>query len=724
MKRLLPLLLLLEQVLFLNAQVIPGSGGISENYYYSPKAFDIFPVADSEINLNTGDGGLVPYDFYAAFNCPVTHTLDSVFYAECDSVLVTIESSKPCYVIIYDLHNEQNGNYNVIKVNSIQNGTYYKSVKLYYEFWGLCRIIATTSQYVLKKAVGQAPPIISQMNIGEEVLSDISAVGSTSSSSCNISIYNYDTNETYSIGGNISNNIFYLSGSVIGQFGTTYSNAILPQEPYAVFTANSSTDVDMFLLNDSNEILGHCNNYTALSGHDWGTEARINMTGSESLNAIIILPYRSYIEQEDEYLFWGDEYSFQDSTPEGATDLYLGCKYASLTGNLSYYFPSFLPGDALVTDPIRSSAGDYNCHAWTAYPTTNCFRQPYLTGSHTASSIAYYLCNYHGFTEIGATESNSEVDIWEHLGNATHTSVKSYGGGAGGNSYGYAWESKLGHNVRVMHPRYALVNDDTTNPNAYGHVVKYLIKDPDYVASKIVYENVEFTDKERKQIAYLLGESLDEDKLYFEKKYIDVKANLVNHFVSNLEILSLYDKDYQVLVAACKKNSNLLALIFEKLSMGDALSAKLLIDATKDDYVDIVNDIISFEAKNRVDDTGNLIVRTDVSEATLYAKEILARMFNGFAEAKEGISYSNEANVMNVSSFNGRINVAFNLDKSANVSLFVEDISRGLYSISVEAKVLDQGEHEYSIKVKGKGMYVVCLEMNGQIYHKKISVNF
>lgn len=691
-----------------------------------PYLYNITPVADSEIHLNQDDGGKVPYDYYAAFNCPIENTIDTVFYAECDSILLTVESSTPCYIIIYNENSIQNNGYQTINVDSYSNHKFRKEVTLHYSFgnsYGLNRIIAAKGNYVFKKLEITGGMLPFSNHEVDSYESENTRNRALSNSNCTIRLYNFNTQAVHTITGNLGNDVYYLDGTIVGMAGYNYYSAELPDnDNYCIFTKNSTTDTEIFLIGNNNEIIGHCNDYSEQSGHNWGTDARINLTPDESLKAVLLIPHSPYLELSSDWFDYGNSV-FQNVNNEGNTDLFIGCKFpASL--NYTSFFPYLLPADAIITDPVRDSAGEYNCHSWTVYPTyRGYFRQPYLTSSHTATSIAYYLCNYHGFTETGATEENSDVDIWEHLGIATHTSVKSYGEGAGGYSYGYGWESKMGHDQRIMHPRYALRNDNTANPFAYGHVVKHLIKSPNYNINDYVYENVNFNEEETTFINYLANGASAVEKQYFEDKWEQLNKTIINNYINNYTLLAHYDKAYQELASECGNSDNMLGLLLKKLEEGDALSAIVLIDATHNKYKEIAEEVITYERENTKNANGSNIIRTDISEATLYAKKILS-----FLLKKEGIiqnddiRYSDQENLLRLTANNRNLQISFELKATSSVSICVEDLERLLYKSVIEKQTFTKGEHSFQIHLTEKGIYAVELRVNGKIYRKKISI--
>ena len=501
MKRFLHILLFSLVQMSMSAQMFPQQ-------LYQPWNFEIVPIGDFEVEMQGINGGtknVVPYDYYAAFNCTVNHPIDTVFYGEGFNFSMTVESHRPCYVIVYGMmSNGQEGAKSVFYVNNRVGNNLYSNTFSFSDYSSsyLRRIIVVNASCVLKKAIENGNVIGPLCNANDGSGSEkTSQPDRLISNLCSIDILDLDFNETSHIEGNLTgDNVYLLQGSVIGAVNYSYQNAQLPHVPYTIFTKNSTTDVELFVMNSNNQIIAHNNDYSAVSDYDWDTESRVDMTGNDSLKAIILLPYRDYLGQEDEYLWEGGNYVFQDDNTSGVTDLYLGCKYYDFTyddGDL--FFPNLRTNDAIESDYYRTLGQgiDYNCYAWALGYYSYYFHMNYGGVNTVNGLISYY--EDEGYTTYGATEANSEIDIWEKNSYCTHASVRSY---TNDRSFGYDWESKDGfYGGRFMHPRYAIANDDPDFPDGYGHVAAHMIKDPNYVNREVVYENISFSDEELEKIS-------------------------------------------------------------------------------------------------------------------------------------------------------------------------------------------------------------------------------
>lgn len=707
----------------------------AQQHFVNPhfeKPYSITPVADSEveaIGINNGTKNVIPYDFYAAFNCDVKHTLDSVFYNGGDSIRLSAESTVPCRIIIYGKGiNDLNDGYHIINIDERSNdGKFRKTVELGNVCFGLNRIIVTKDTYVLKKVVeGSTSPIIPihSTNPDDEQIEVTEADSRTSSNSyCSVDIYDYWDNVMNHVEGEVKDNMYLLSGNVGGSIFCTYYDAELPDTAYTVFTTNSTTDVEMFLLGQNDSLIAHCDSYTAQSLYNWGTDPRVNMQGTENLKAVILIPHRTYLDQRDDYEIEGDDYVFTDTIPAGTTDLYLGCKYYNFRygpdhGNT---FPNLLDADAILSDPQRYTGigVDYNCFAWALGYYSYYFHRNYGGVTTVNGLISYY--NNEGYTTTGATEANSEIDIWEHNNICTHASVRSY---TNGRSYGYDWESKDGFHGRFMHPRYALENDGNEYDDAYGHVVAYMIKNPEYVSREVIIENVEFSDEELETIGDMVSRSANAEEKAFEGTYTAMMREIKGSHVSNPALFYRVSDKYRKVVELCVNSPHAQGYVMRELSHGDIIAAYVLLDVRRlDSQAEKRMEQVRIP-ELQIDEATQRIVRPDLSEATLYAKSLLlergeAKSYDSFAN---DVRYSNNEDAFSVKTNGRQFEIDLLLDHVSTVSLVVSRYGTTTSQIILNQKSLNVGSFHYAVDVKESGIYTISYIENGHLFCKKISV--
>ena len=159
------------------------------------------------------------------------------------------------------------------------------------------------------------------------------------------------------------------------------------------------------------------------------------------------------------------------------------------------------------------------------------------------------------------------------------------------------------------------------------------------------------------------------------------------------------------------------------MSEGNALAAYLFIDATKKDNEDVVKKIIDYESQNAVGNSGEHIIRLDIAEAILYAKELLAK-YSGAQRPfmKEGVSYSNDNKGFSTSVSDNNVIISFSLENEAMVSMIIDDIQGYSFKQIIENDKLTSGRHQLNVSVDKSGIYNVVLSVNGCIYTKKIVI--
>lgn len=719
-------------LIFLMGALIEVSAQLHFETPHVAKPYSITPVADSEveaIGINNGTKNVIPYDFYAAFNCEVNHTLDSVFYNAGDSIRLSAESTVPCRIIIYGKGiNDFNDGYHIINLDEKSNdGKFRKTVELGNVCFGLNRIIVTKDTYVLKKVVegSTSPfnPILSTNSDDEQIeMTDVNS-RTNSNNYCSVDIYDYWDNVMNHVEGEVNDNMYLLSGNVMKSLFCTYYDAELPDTAYTIFTTNSTTDVEMFLLGQNDSLIAHCDNYTAQSLYNWGTNPRVNMQGNENLKAVILIPHRTYLDQRDDYEIEGDDYVFVDTIPAGTADLYLGCKYYNFRYGLDHgnTFPNLLDADAILSDPQRyyGMGIDYDCFAWALGYYSYYFHRNYGGVTTVNGLISYY--NNEGYTTTGATEANSEIDIWEHNDTCTHASVRSY---TNGRSYGYDWESKDGFHGRFMHPRYALENDGNEYDDAYGHVAAYMIKNPEHVSREVIIENVEFSDEELETIGDMVSRSANAEEKAFEGTYTAMMREIKGSHVSNPALFYRVSDKYRKVVELCVNSPHAQGYVMRELSHGDIIAAYVLLDVRRlDSQAEKRMEQVRIP-ELQIDEATQRIVRPDLSEATLYAKSLLlergeAKSYDSFAN---DVRYSNNEDAFSVKTNGRQFEIDLLLDHVSTVSLVVSRYGTTTSQIILNQKSLNVGSFHYAVDVKEAGIYTISYIENGHLFCKKISV--
>lgn len=172
----------------------------------------------------------------------------------------------------------------------------------------------------------------------------------------------------------------------------------------------------------------------------------------------------------------------------GYVDVYGQVPTFKLTSFFAANFPSLNATDAMDSWPGTPSENrpHYNCFSW-AGGITSSWQVPFLPGNpwyvegDPLASFDNYFANrcaaggscerYAGaqsYTRTGADDDNAVIALWARNAAPAAFNHASVRGSANGHPHGYAWESKLGPQGRIFHPRDALINEDE---GAYGHIV-------------------------------------------------------------------------------------------------------------------------------------------------------------------------------------------------------------------------------------------------------------
>lgn len=483
---------------------------------------------------------------------------------------------------------------------------------------------------------------------------------------------------------------------------------------YNTFTWNSTDNLSICVLDNNGKVCAFNEDYFSSGNFNWGHEARIKKHFSNLASSIIVFPSDIYADSVK-------------------TDLYARCKYPEYYAN---YFYNWNVDDAITTVPSTNYMSEiYNCFAWAggcwfAWIDPTCFPEIEYNPSEGGYLVLDYWLRDCGYTTDGATESNSEIDLYrlntvpEYPKIISHMAIRSYTNNL---SYGYSWESKLGAQDRVMHPRYALTGNYSANSpdnknHGYGTVVMHYILDAGGPSYSFLFQNVDFTEEEMDTIRNNIRGIPKEDILIFETLLNKCNEDFTSNLYSNTEML-LTNVDYLELLSFCKNNPKLLFLVFKKISEGDIVSCRLISDATLEDNKDILEKIRLKNLNNSND--GSKIIRSLQSQATAYVKCLLYKYkhFNVNTYNMTNTSLSNDDSFLVVSSNNGIISVSFTLDKEYKVTLMIANQFGEIQSIPIQKQKMKKGYYENNIStIKGKGTFVVTLLCDNKIYSKKIFI--
>ena len=637
----------------------PSPKSVAPVPFSMARKFDIIPTNLTEETC--------PYDMYVKFGQNVGTVGASLQMVEADRIKITAQSDNTCLLIFFDEDNPDDF-YKIIAIggNTMGNArTFYLYPNDYdYHNYSLFILALRNIPYVKLDIVGE-----------------------------------YQFEGGYDIGS--------FSGHLEGHGNKAPFICGLPMDSeYNVFTCNSTVDTKMFMYYDGHKLYN--DNYMSVGDHNWGTESRIKIPFDEEKDTI---KFSMYIWTGPTiYVPENLEWSIQTDSICGTTDVYIAKKLNLGTNSYSVQFPNYKQDDAIMTAP---STIMYNCGLWAIGRWFDTGGSAFPDNVLNPDASIYSWMNMWGYDPT--TESDSEVDVWELDGIYTHLSIKSY---SNGYSYGYAWESKDGQLARFMHPRYALQNN--TYPG-YGHVAYHFKKRANSPEMELVVENIEFTTEELALINKLQSTVSLSEKAVFEKKYERIMDYVHKYSIENLQVLTGNLEEYDDLVFLCKKHPQILALVYDKLAEGEPLAVRVLVDATKDNNKEAISKVRNFKSPRFVDESTQILYRSNISSGVLYAKELLNASHGQVLNDNRKINYSDDADAFKVTLDGNNVTIKYTLESTAKVSLEIIDIT-GLTVASQNVQSLEASEHLFTANINKAGLYTAILHVNGSVYSKKFTV--
>lgn len=642
--------------------------GLSQNLNWpgSFQSFDIIPNNTHSIKE------LCPYDIYAKlqYNTATFHAITG--YNDSDVLKIDIMSQGQYAGLVIDLQDLDFYSifYDYSQTSNRHQKTFYVNASLEEHRWTQYAIILV--------------PLNSDIS---NISMNVEGLWYDGNDSSGQPIYSKDPSVNFNLNGILKSNVFTVT---------------IPKNiDYNIFTCNANTDMKLLAFYD-----GHfhfCDNYKGTGDVNWAADARIKIP-------------KSYSDETRKVQF----IAFGSNLTNSIADIFVAQGPEVSDTIILNRFPNYKADDVIVTAPSNT---DYNCYGFAEGVFCN-NPSPYSSFSWVANLVSSNynsdFWEYYGYTSSGATEENSVLDIWQYNWQFTHASVKH------GTKYaiGYGWESKFGQGKRFMHPRYALESDDVPAMYyPYGHVQLHYIENPYFVAQNVQVENVEFSDTELSKINHICTLILDEDRDEFEKRYESVKEIVWKYGISNLNLLNI-ENDYQKLIALCKKSPEVLGLVYKKLINADDLAMQLLSDVTLKENKNLMVKMWQYHPRKELEKLSpTQIYRSDVSNATLYAKMLLEKTYGQSGDLANGFSYSDDDNVFYATTNENELTVNFFLKNEAKVSILLSEAG-SIKSVKaiLNEKTLTTGNHTVKYIVPKHGIYVISYNINDRIYTKKITI--
>lgn len=287
--------------------------------------------------------------------------------------------------------------------------------------------------------------------------------------------------------------------------------------------------------------------------------------------------------------------------------------------------------------------------------------------------------------------------------------------------------------MRTFHPRTAL------SGSSYGNIVEYYrnvsASETSYTLEeaiadgKAVLENVRFNDAEISLLENDISNLSPDDVNTFQTLFTAWQSTLASTPFSNPYLFK--NSQYKSLLAFLQSKQNLIALVYDKL-IDEQFTMLLVEDLTltgNEQNQSILTSIKNADKQTKTTSSGATIVRSPYSNTVKYVKALLAeriKTLHSVAESMTGlkndIRYSNE-DELNVVNSGAEIAINFTLSEKANVSISVFDLHGKEVVSLLKNRQLLSGNHNYSVDLTKKGIYLVLHVVNGNINVKKIIIN-
>lgn len=505
---------------------------------------------------------------------------------------------------------------------------------------------------------------------------------------------------------------------------------------YNIFTANSESDPVLWVNMGGTYdgfVYAFNDDYESSGDFDWKKNARIKDLSPSRINKILVSSARSF-----------------DPIVRG--ELYIGCKPFYVSANNSFIsgtavsidfpFKNLKSDDALISAP---RTGVYNCFAWTGGICSDRIvpdrpSSPYYVPGGTALDAYdnyYYSERYPGCTRYIRSsrvddDLNSGIDLWA-TGDAptyvyTHASINKT---SDSNLHGYDWESKLGSDYRIFHPRNALTCD------TYGRVVHH------YVPIDENGEKISLEEAIANDVAIMDNPVLSE----YQEHYISAEISAMTQSAYN-DFNSLYDKwqdmwdnsflntkesiqntpVYQAILQRCISNPACLFLIYDKINKGINSAMYLfedLIITNNSQNTAKMRAIHQINNMHDYDEKGRKIIRTNCSNLKLLLKQMLPESSQRYPNHSAPAQYNDipdENSQYSVHVSGNQVMVDLTLDRNSSVFIDVLDLDCNNIDEIKGTHTTEAGNYNFTSKPLNPGTYLIRCLINGCLRVKKVFI--
>lgn len=544
---------------------------------------------------------------------------------------------------------------------------------------------------------------------------------------------------------------YFYSDCVVAGSGLRYPHDT-PME-YNYFTCYLTGDSRIWIEDDGlpGKIRAYNDDYNSGDGdYYWWYASRVKKDFNVRIGAVLVSSYGSY-------------------TPTGKCDLYMMCKNSSVYGGS---FPELEANDAIQSAPSTGngplSQGDnYNCISWSGgntdlgryfWPPSGYDSEYNLNDWYDPRGDLQSFDNYYGnvnrygnptarwagaptYTRIGASASNAEIALWkDYWSDYQHGSVTKPGNEQ---PHGYDWESKIGGNERIFHPKNALAN-----PYFYGNISDYYKRLSGLKSVSISNEGITLEESLKRGLTKL-------DEVSFslmEKQQVDNITGKINSANKNV-----FDNLFNALIEKCNTGEMLLRsnpkyvresseyvniveffnrqgkaywpLLYKAIEEGNELALMILEYISAGEYGLVMEEVKKENAKNRYTKEGIYIAPSWKANGKKYVKKLLEMTDNnGQLKSYQSITgFENNISINEFSFFPNPVNdiltISFSLPFNSNIGIEVYDISGK--KLVIEKQTIEYLAGNYAIPVNieslSNGLYVCKIHCNNQIFNYKIS---
>ena len=501
-----------------------------------------------------------------------------------------------------------------------------------------------------------------------------------------------------------------------------YFNFSMPADTSKVrniFATNSTDPLQLFVLrnhsaNSPGTVRYYSEGYGNTSTYNWGRKPRICEKFDYPVTGIIVN------DLSDSPTFIRDRY----------TNLYVGCE-----GNTTGLNNIFRNDTTVLKNIMVSGKKNDGYRSW-HWAVGEWSVRDVAESQFTAveDSLGYMpldaterLLATKGFVRTSTGGNDAAIDVYGRLRNnvmrVTNVAVRTY---KTPEALGYEWESKMGYDERVFHPRNGLGSRYQLIASFRPKTLSEIARDNSYeeIMKDYVYENAQLTNSEANElINRTLPVSYDDlddfDYYYYSSK--QALSNSPDCDFGELDSCSYYNS----LLSLCQSEPLLLYEAFLHVDDGDDIAIKLVEDLMDVRHHPAMQTVREYILANKYVGTGanmHKVRRTMHTNAVLFIKAFLSMSNNQQQAPRQGITYSNDEDAFVARANGGSIDVEFSLPKDATVSLCVATPDGSMIDQQIGSQRMEQGDYSRRVGVGKSGVYVVSYVVNGRIYNKKVIV--